>query len=102
MSTTMNYTGSKVIDEQGHHIGTVKDVVFEGSGASPTWLVIHPGLLRADHYAPVKGAYRAEDDTIVLPYLDHQVKTAPKATGDHVLTSEERLQVAQHYHLDEK
>ncbi len=101
MSTTMQFRGSKVIDEQGHRIGQVSDVVFDGAGVSPVWLVIDPGMLRASHYAPVKGAYRSEDDVIVLPYSDHQVKTAPKAKGEHVLSGEDRALLAQHYHLDD-
>lgn len=98
-ATDSNFTGSEVLDEQGQSIGRVRDVVYEGSTSTPTWMVVKPGRLRAEHYVPVRGSYRTVSDKVVIPFDRHQVKSAPKANGDHVLTNEERAILAQHYHL---
>lgn len=92
-------TGSQVIDPKGQPVGKVKDVVYDGSDNAPTWLVVKPGLLQAEHYVPVRGAYRTDTDNVVVPFDRQMVKSAPKAASDHVVTSEQRALLVQHYHL---
>ena len=92
-------TGSQVLDPKGQAIGKVKDVVYDGAAGTPTWLVVKPGLLQAEHYVPVRGAYRTETDRVVVPFDRQMVKSAPKAGSDHVVTNEERALLVQHYHL---
>lgn len=99
MSNPNSLTGSQVIDLNGQAIGKIKDVVFDGAADTPTWLVVKPGLLRAEHYVPVRGAYRTEGDNVVVPFDRHTVTSAPKAGSDHVVTNEQRALLAQHYHL---
>lgn len=93
------FTGSKVLDPKGQPIGKVSDVVFDGTTAVPTWMVVKPGLFQAEHFVPVRGSYRTEADRVVVPFDRQHVKAAPKAAGDHVITSEKRALLAQHYHL---
>ncbi|MDH3678701.1 MAG: PRC-barrel domain-containing protein [Acidimicrobiia bacterium] len=100
MSKVTEYRGSRLLDEHGTAIGDVSDVIYEGVSNEPTWLVVNPGLLRAEHYVPARGAYRTDDDKVVVPFSAEQVKTAPKAKGDHVLSNEVRSVLTQHYHLE--
>ncbi len=91
------YTGHDVLDEHGAPIGSVTDVVYDLRGNDPEYLVVDPGLFRAAHYVPVDGAYLTSDDRLVVPWDKHWVKTAPKASGDHVLSSVERRTLEVHY-----
>jgi hypothetical protein len=95
------YTGHEVLDEHSNHVGKVVDVIYEGdSGLSaPTWLIVDPGVLRAPHYVPVAGSYRTEDGAIVVPWDKDWIKSAVKASGDHVLTDADRAELETHYTL---
>jgi hypothetical protein len=105
------YTGHDVIDEQGNTVGRVTDVIYDDAdvgppldadgmaGRQPTWLVVDPGLLRAAHYMPVAGSYRTADGTIVTPWDKDWVKSATKASSDHILTREQRDDLMSHYAL---
>ncbi len=97
MSTTMNYTGAVLFDEQGEKIGDVTDVIYDGVEETPTWLIVKPGVLRAEHYVPARPCYRTETDDLVAPFSTDQVKGSPKAKGDHVLSDDDRMLLGQHY-----
>jgi uncharacterized protein YrrD len=93
------YAGSKLVDEQGSAIGEVSDVIYDETETNPQWLVVKQGLFRSEHYVPADGAYRTDDDHIVVPFTAENVKSAPKAKGDHVLTHELRDELVRHYDL---
>jgi hypothetical protein len=97
------FTGHEVLDEHSQHIGQVTDVFYDQETVdvlpAPTWLVVDPGVLRSSHYVPVAGCYRTEEGAIVVPWDKEWVKSSTKATGDHVLTQEEREQLRSHYAL---
>ena len=101
--TTSTYVDHRVIDEHGDEIGTVTDALFvdqpagDEAAATPTYLVVDPGMLRAAHYVPFAGAYRTEDDDIVVPWSGDWVKSAPKAGKEHVMTDETRSEIDEHY-----
>ena len=99
MSDTLTYTGAKMIDEHGRSIGSVRDVVYDGIAATPTWFVVKPGVLRAEHFVPAKGAYRTADGDVVVPYPADLVKAAPKASGGHVMSDADRALLTQYYGL---
>ena len=91
------YSGRPVIDEHGTRLGSITDVVYDSRGDDPEYLVVDPGLLRAAHYVPVQGAYETIEGSIVVPWDKHWVKLAPKASGDHLLTSVDRRLLQVHY-----
>lgn len=93
----ISYTGHAVLDEHGIPIGSVTDVVYDRHGFAPEYLVVDPGIFRAAHYVPVEGCYLTNDDRLVVPWDRHWVKSGPKATGDHVLTSIDRRSLEVHY-----
>ena len=100
MSKVTEFRGSRLLDEHGTAIGDVRDVIYEGAEDEPTWLVVKPGLLRAEHYVPARGAYQTDDHRVVVPFTADRVKSAPKAKRDHVLSHELRVQLTEHYHLE--
>ncbi len=101
------YSGHHVIDERGERIGQITDVIYDDPTSDvigdplmspkPTWLVVDPGPLRAAHYVPVAGSYRAVDGDIVVPWAKEWIKSAPKARGDHLLSRVDIQDLAQHY-----
>jgi len=93
--------GSQVLDPRGQKIGRITDVVFEGSHAWPTWLVVKTGWFRAEHFVPVRGSYRTESSRVVVPFDRRHVRSSPTAGSDHVISARTRALLAQHYHLSD-
>lgn len=93
------YSERRVIDTNGNSLGRVRDVLFEGTDAKPTWLVVKKSPFRAARYVPVRGSYATVTDKLVVPFDQRTITSSPKATGTHVLTSNERALLAQHYGL---
>ena len=100
---TPTFSGHDVLDDQNQYVGKVTDVIYEetaGDVASqPAWLVVDPGVLRPAHYVPAAGAYRTAEGAIVVPWDKEWIKSATKATRDHVLTEEQREELRTHYAL---
>ncbi len=91
------YTGHEVIDPNGNKLGEVSDVIYDDDSDEPTWIVIKPGALRAEHYAPIEGSYTTDEGRVVIPFEKSWLKKAPKATGDHVLDAETERELEKHY-----
>jgi sporulation protein YlmC with PRC-barrel domain len=91
------FTGRPVLDEHGLALGTITDVVFDAHGEHAEYLVVDPGILRAAHYVPVRGAFESADGTVVVPWDRQWFKLAPKAGRDHVLSPIERRSLEVHY-----
>ncbi len=98
-SSTTHYNGSILLDEEGTSIGEVRDVLFEGSSETPSWLVVKPGRLRSEHWVPARGLRRTDGDELLVPYSCERVRSSPKAARNHVLTQQERRALGQHYEL---
>lgn len=97
------YTGNHVLDEHGDDIGRVVDVIYTDPATSddgsmvPNWLVVDPGPLRAAHYVPIRGSYVTDGGQVVVPWDKRWVKSAPKASGDHLLSHGQIVELEQHY-----
>jgi sporulation protein YlmC with PRC-barrel domain len=101
VTSEAKYIGSTVIDNCGNSIGRVRDVLFDTASNRPTWLVVKPGLMRSEHYVPTRGAYRTADEDVVVPYNRDYITSSPKAGHDHVMSTHERMQLAQYFGLDD-
>ena len=105
-ATRPTYTGHHVLDERGDDIGRVVDVIYtdpdntDDGSMTPHWLVVDPGLLRSAHYVPIEGSYISDDGAVVIPWDKRWVKSAPKASGDHLLTHDQVVELEQHYALE--
>lgn len=91
------YIDMDVIDEDGATIGSVSDVIYDDESLEPTWIVVNPGVLRAERYVPVEGSYTTDDGSLMVPFAEDRVKSAPKATGDHVVTHDVEENLDDHY-----
>jgi hypothetical protein len=90
-------TDHEVIDERRSKIGTVTDVLYDASDATPRWATVSLGLFSGEHYIPLSDAYQAEDGRVVVPYDKSTVKRAPKANRDHVLTPDVEDELRRYY-----
>lgn len=103
--TRPTYTGHHVLDEHGDDIGRVVDVIYtdpdvtDDGSMTPNWLVVDPGPLRAAHYVPIEGSYITDSGAVVVPWDKRWVKSAPKASGDHLLSHDIVVELEQHYAL---
>lgn len=93
-----SYRGHEVVDDHTQKVGVVTDVVYDVSG-QPEWIVVDPGVLRSSHYVPIAGSYVTEDGALTIPFSKSQVKSAPKAASDHIVTTELERQLLHHYEL---
>ena len=92
-----DFIGHEVLDEHGLHLGMVTDIVDNPDDGHAELLVVAPGLLRPAHYVPITGSYHTNEGQIVVPWDKRWVKTAPRATGDHVPTQHDRQELLRHY-----
>jgi sporulation protein YlmC with PRC-barrel domain len=95
------YNGKDVIDPAGERIGKVTDVIFDSADLEPAWLVVNPGLFKAERYVPVKGASAQDDRRLTIPYDLETVQAGPKAARDHTMSSVTRSVLRDHYHLSD-
>jgi sporulation protein YlmC with PRC-barrel domain len=91
------FLGHHVVDTHDEQVGTITDVIYDQEAGKPTWLVVDPGIMRASRYVPVDRSYRAEDGSVVVPFEKRAITTAPKATGNHILTGEVESDLIDHY-----
>lgn len=88
-----------VIDPHGKKVGTVVDLISDRHTLEPQWLVVDPGVLRAAHYVPVEGAYHSAAGDVVIPFERSIVMRAPRATRDHVVTSDIEREIIEYYNM---
>ena len=93
---TSVYTGRPVLDERGIALGAISDIVYDELG-QPEYLVVDPGIFRASHYVPVDGSRATPNGEVVVPWDKCWFKQAPKANGQHFLSSLDRHLLAVHY-----
>ncbi len=93
------FTGHRVLDETGDVVGKVSDVIYDRFGNDVRWLVVDVGLFGTGHYAPAADTFLSDSGDLVVPCRKDQIKHAPKAHRDHVLTEELDAELRQHYAL---
>lgn len=85
------------LDATGDKIGTVSTVYVDDVTNEPTWLAITTGWFGTRvSFAPVAGAYVADDD-VVVAYPKDTVKDAPNIDADGTLTPEESFALYTYY-----
>ena len=94
--TTSVYTGRPVLDERGIALGSISDVVYD-DGGRPEYLVVDPGIFRSSHYVPVQGSHATAHGEVVVPWDKFWFKQAPKASGQHLLSTLDRHMLEVHY-----
>lgn len=91
----------EVVDSAGARVGKVSDVLFDdSSGFEPKWLVVNPGLFKAEHFVPAAGAV-VDETSVRVPYDIETVRASLKAPGDHIVSSAAKAALRDHYGLPE-
>ena len=99
MQNNAIFNHRNVIDQSGHKVGTVSDVVADPTTLEPRWLVVDAGLMRSSHYVPVSGAEHTPTGEIMVPFDKSTVRQAVKAHGSHVPSNVDEQDLGAHYHL---
>ena len=92
-----HFTNLEVVDQAGHKIGTVSDVVSDVATLEPVWLIVDVGLTKSRHYLPADAVHQTADGHLVIPFDKDTVKTAVKPNKGHVLSSEDERDLREHY-----
>jgi uncharacterized protein YrrD len=92
--------GHPVLDLHGHEIGTISDVLYDEASDLPSWGVVNPGLLHANHYVPLTPpTYVSDTGAVVVPFDKKVILQAPKANRDHIITPVLQRELEHHYAL---
>jgi sporulation protein YlmC with PRC-barrel domain len=93
----MTLTGRTVLDIRAARVGTVTDVLFDEG--SPDWAVVKTGPLSGEHFVPLEHTYVDEDGHLVVPLEKVDIKRAPRAGRDHLITSQSRRELRDYYSI---
>jgi uncharacterized protein (TIGR02271 family) len=86
------------VDPTSQKIGTVSSVYVDDVTGEPAWLAITTGWFGSRvSFAPVAGAYLADDGDVVVAYPKDTVKDAPNIDADGSLTPDEALRLYAYY-----
>jgi sporulation protein YlmC with PRC-barrel domain len=94
----MTMTGRVVLDNRAAKIGKVTDVVFDDD-CSSNWAVVKTGPLSGERFVPLERTYVDADGRLVVPLPKAEIKHAPRAGRDHVITSQARSELRDYYGL---
>jgi uncharacterized protein (TIGR02271 family) len=95
-----DWKGQKLVDQDGHKIGTVDEVYVDAETGRPEWLAVSKDLFGSRvSFVPLADAQRDGDD-IRVPYTKDQVKDSPNADADGALSEDEESRLYRHYGLD--
>ena len=67
------------------------------SAARPEYFLVDPGIFRSSHYVPVQGSHATAHGEVVVPWDKFWFKQAPKASGQHLLSTLDRHMLEVHY-----
>ncbi len=99
MTDLRNWKGLDVVDPTGERIGEIEDIYLDEQTDQPEWLAVRTGLFgRRVSFVPLAEA-QASGDAVVVPYAKEQVKDAPHAEPDGILSEEEEAALYDHYGL---
>ena len=88
-------TGRTVLDSRSERVGKVTDVLFDDG--SRDWAIVKTGPLSGEHFVPLGHTYIDLDGRLVVPLHKAEVKRAPRAGRDHVITAQARHELRDYY-----
>jgi hypothetical protein len=92
--------GATVVDRDGEKIGTVVDVVLNGSDLTPRWVVIRYGTFRGHFTAvPHDRVYRNEAGDLVVESDRSAVLQAPRIRKPSLLSVDEERSLESYFNL---
>lgn len=95
-----SWIGRTLHDASGHKVGRIEDIYTDDDTGQPEWIAITTGLFGSNvSFVPVAGA-SLTGDAVTVPFPKEQVKEAPNAGADGLLSQEEEARLYGHYGLD--
>ena len=95
-----SWIGRTLTDASGHKIGKVEDIYTDDDTGQPEWLAVVTGHVGSNvSFVPLTGATPVGDD-LQVQFPKDQVKEAPNAGSDGILSEEEEARLYAHYGLD--
>ncbi|HEX2048890.1 MAG TPA: PRC and DUF2382 domain-containing protein [Acidimicrobiales bacterium] len=99
MTDLSSWKGHDVVDPTGETIGRIEDIYLDEQTNQPEWLAVRTGLFgRRVSFVPLAEA-QPSGDAVVVPYAKEQVKDAPHADPDGLLSEQEEAALYDHYGL---
>jgi hypothetical protein len=97
-SESAHLVGDTMVDEDGHKVGKVTDVVSRPDTLEAEWLVVKTSLFGRPRLVPLASAYE-EGHTAHIAYSKDDVMSAPVPEVLTSLATFERQTLLAHYHL---
>jgi hypothetical protein len=88
-------TGRTVLDTRSAKVGKVTDVLSDDS--RPDWAVVKTGPLSGEHFVPLASTYVDAEGRLIVPLFRAEVRRAPRAGRDHVITPQARNELRDYY-----
>jgi uncharacterized protein (TIGR02271 family) len=99
MTDLSGWRGHDVVDPSGDKIGEIEDIYLDEQTEQPEWLAVRTGLFgHRISFVPLAEA-QATGDALAVPYTKDQVKDAPTAEPDGMLSEREEAALYEHYGL---
>ncbi|MCP9946564.1 PRC-barrel domain-containing protein [Streptomyces somaliensis] len=90
--------GRRVLDRDGHRIGTVDEVYLDDATGVPKWAAVRTGLFGRDAFVPLEPSGVVDGD-LRVPYGKSLVKGAPDLGVGRHLSPRQELRLYRHYGL---
>jgi sporulation protein YlmC with PRC-barrel domain len=97
-SDTPNMVGEMMVDDAGHKVGKVTDVVSRPDTLEAEWLVVKTSMFGRTRLVPLAAAFE-EGNTAHIPFSREEVLAAPVPEVPTSLAVFERQALLEHYHL---
>jgi len=95
-----SWIGRTLNDASGHKVGKIADIYTDDDTGKPEWLAVTTGHFGANvSFVPLTGATPSGDD-VQVQFPKDQVKDAPNAGTDGLLSEDEEARLYAHYGLD--
>ena len=99
MTNLSGWRGHDVVDPSGDKIGAIEDIYLDEQTDQPEWLAVRTGLFgRRISFVPIAEA-QPTGDAVAVPYTKDQVKDAPNAEPDGLLSEQEEARLYEYYGL---
>lgn len=96
----LDWQGLKVVDPSGDKVGTVAQVLVDGSTGSPEWAKVSAGLFGGSSYVPLVHA-RLDGDVIRVPLYRDRIRGAPAVETSGELSHSDEARLYRWYGYDE-
>lgn len=95
---SLHLIGDTMVDDAGHRVGKVTDVVSRPDTLEAEWLVVKTSLFGRPRLVPLVAAYE-DGHTAHIAYSKDDVMSAPVPEVPTSLAAFERKGLLAHYHL---